>query len=293
MKRATILILLSCMALSCVKADKTISITVRAGEYDRTDCVVSADIFKLDMGESMDVVLYEQTGKGKKRVASQVVAEKGKTPLLYWILDGETKAGTTRTYHAGLTPRQAPGATPMDIEDTQKALILKKEGKQILQYNYTHVDPPDGVDKAYGRSGFIHPAYSPAGNILTTIQPKDHYHHYGIWNTWTHVVYDEVLYDLWNIGGKQGTVRAKAIEETCKGAVLTGYTASLDHYIFTPSEEKVIINELWKIKAWNIPAGGFLWDFESLLHPSAPLPVLLQQYRYAGFGYRATEEWTK
>jgi hypothetical protein len=180
----------------------------------------------------------------------------------------------------------------MDIEDTRNALILKKDGKSILQYNYTRVEPPEGVDKAYGRSGFIHPAWSPEGNILTTIQPKDHYHHYGIWNPWTQVVYDDVLYDLWNIGDKKGTVRAKAIEETCKGDVLAGYTASLDHYIFTPSEEKVIINELWKIKAWNV-FGGFLWDFESLLHPSTPLPVLLQQYRYAGLGYRATEEWTR
>ena len=161
-----------------------------------------------------------------------------------------------------------------------------------MQYQYAHTDPPAGVDPSYGRSGFIHPAYSPAGNILTTIQPKDHYHHYGIWNPWTRIEYDGQMYDLWNLRDKKGTVRARSIEGTSQGNVFASYTASLDHYIFTPREEKIIMNEQWKITAWNI-TDGFLWDFESHLHPSASLPVVIREYRYAGFSYRATEDWTK
>jgi hypothetical protein len=182
----------------------------------------------------------------------------------------------------------------MDIEDTQKTLILKKAGKPVLEYYYAHLDPPADVDPSFGRSGFIHPAYSPAGNVLTNIQPRDHRHHYGIWNPWTHVVYDGKLYDLWNIGDKTGTVRARSINKTFKGDVFSGYTATLDHYIFKPEEEEeqIILNEDWKIKTWNVP-DGFLWDFESHLLPSTSLPVLLQAYRYAGLGYRATAEWTK
>jgi hypothetical protein len=180
----------------------------------------------------------------------------------------------------------------MDVEDTQKTLILKNAGKPVLQYYYAHLDPPEGVDAAYGRSGFIHPAWSPSGNVLTNIQPTDHRHHFGIWNPWTHVVYDGTLYDLWNIGDKQGTVRARSIENIYKGDVFSGYTAGLDHFIFTPGEEKIVLNEYWKVKTWNT-SGGFLWDFESDLIPATSLPVLLQAYRYAGFGYRATAEWTK
>src|SRR5690606_42107088 len=43
---------------------------------------------------------------------------------------------------------------------------------------------------AYGRSGFIHPLWSPKGQVLTRVQPEDHYHHYGIWNPWTQLNYE-------------------------------------------------------------------------------------------------------
>jgi hypothetical protein len=181
----------------------------------------------------------------------------------------------------------------MDVEDTQKAFILKKNGRPALQYNYAHLDPPPGADPAYGRTGgYIHPAYSPEGNVLTNIQPRDHYHHFGIWNPWTRVIYEGKQYDLWNIGDKKGTVRARTVEKTYCGEVFAGFTAILDHYIFNEKTEKAIMNEYWKVKVWNVP-DGFLWDFESNLMPATSLPILLEAYRYAGFSWRGTPEWTK
>lgn len=284
---------LLCLLASGLYAAGSLTITVQAGLYDRVDCVVSADVSFLDIKESSSVELYEKSGKEKRSVSCQLICEEGEAPRLYWILDGKTQAGSVRTFVARKTKKNHQPASPvMSVEDTRKALVLQKDGKDILQYNYAHVEPPAGADEAYGRSGFIHPAYSPEGNVLTTIQPKDHYHHYGIWNPWTRVLYDGEMYDLWNLKEKQGTVKARRIEAVYQGCVMAGYTAALDHYIFTPPEEKVILNEWWKIKAWNVP-GGYLWDFESHLSPSTPLPVLLKEYRYAGFSYRATEEWTK
>jgi hypothetical protein len=271
--------------------DSSIKITVLAGAYNRIDCTVSADVSCLRPSSSSAVELFEISGKEKKHVNSQLVTGNSNTHLLYWILDGSTAAGSARTFVAKKVKTGKDGSL-MQVEDNGKALILKKGDKNILQYNYTTVEPPAGVDKSYSRSGFIHPAWSPAGNILTAIQPKDHYHHYGIWNPWTRILYDDNTYDLWNIADKQGTVRAGTVENTYCGDVFAGYSATLDHCIFTPVEEKVIINELCNVMAWNVPE-GFLWDFESHLSPSTSLPVLLKEYRYAGFGYRATEDWTK
>jgi hypothetical protein len=154
------------------------------------------------------------------------------------------------------------------------------------------MEPPEGVDSAYRRGGFIHPAWSPAGNVLTRSMPDDHHHHLGIWNPWTRILYGDTLYDLWNLGLKQGTVRAGALTNITEGSVCSGCDAALEHVIYTPEGEKTIMKEIWKLKTWHIP-DAFLWDFESCLHPSTPLPVLLKAYRYAGFGYRATAEWTK
>lgn len=284
-------ILWFCLLSSALWAGNRVKIMVKAGQYDRKDCVVSVDASKLGLGNISNVSLFEKKGKKQIPVKSQLIHEKNGSSVLYWILDGNTPSGITRLYFAQKN-RQNQVVKEMSIEDTHSALILKNKGKDILQYNYAVTYPPAGVDTVFKRSGYIHPAYSPVGNILTTIQPKDHRHHYGIMNPWTHLIYDGVLYDLWNLGDKKGTVRAKEVEGVYQGSVCAGYDASLQHYIFTPQGEKMIMNELWKVKAWNVPT-GFLWDFESNLVPSTELPVLLKEYRYGGFVWRATEEWTK
>jgi hypothetical protein len=133
MKKIFLLFITSGLLLSC--ASKTITLTVQTGDYERIDCVVSADVSKLNLKELSDITLYELT-----------------KPIV-------------------------------DVEDTQETLILKNAGKPVLQYYYAHLDPPGGVDAAYGRSGFIHPAWSPAGNVLTNIQPTDHRHHLGFYHT--------------------------------------------------------------------------------------------------------------
>ncbi|MDR0700529.1 MAG: PmoA family protein [Tannerella sp.] len=268
-------------------------ITIQSGDYERENCIISAEISQLPLSEDSIIVLYEQTPDGWKETASQLYLVKGEKPVLFWILSGKTPARTTRTFITTSKITKTPAKALMDVEDTQKALVLTKNGHPVLQYNYAHLDPPPGVDPAYGRTGgYIHPAYSPKGNVLTNIQPRDHYHHFGIWNPWTRMVYDGKQYDLWNIGDKKGTVRARNIEEIYGGAVFSGFMASLDHYIFNEDTEKVIMNEYWKVKIWNVP-DGFLWDFESHLFLPTPLPILLEAYRYAGFGWRGTPEWTK
>ena len=180
----------------------------------------------------------------------------------------------------------------MSVQDNHESLVLRQGDRSILSYHYALAPVPEGVDPVFRRSGFIHPAYTPSGFVLTAIQPRDHRHHYGIWNPWTHLVYDGKLYDLWNLGDRLGTVRATAVKATCQGNIVAGFDALLDHVIFTSLGEQTVMKEAWMVRAWQ-SSGGFLWDFESQLTPCGPLPVVLQEYRYAGFGYRANEVWTR
>jgi hypothetical protein len=108
------------------------------------------------------------------------------------------------------------------------------------------------------------------------------------------VEYDGKTYDLWNLRDRQGTVKYLQFEDKASGAVFAGLKALQGHYIFEPNEEKKIMDEIWDVKVWNRPeTSSFLWDFESVLHPSSGLPVLIKEYRYAGFSIRATDVWTK
>ena len=67
---------------------------------------------------------------------------------------------------------------------------------------------PEGVREIFSLSGFIHPLQSPGGEVLTRIQAPDHWHHYGIWNPWTHTEFEGDTVDFWNIGSRQGRGRA-------------------------------------------------------------------------------------
>jgi len=293
MKNSVLFICL-CLFASCGRSVNEVEIVVSAGPFDRVDCVVSVQIPDLGwLDEGSTVELVETTaGQAAEIVPCQIVTENGNTPVLYWILNGNTKAGSSRTYLAHKIKKVLPAGFSMRVQDTSNMLVLKKDEMPVLNYNYAILPPPPGVDKAYERSGFIHPAYSPSGFVLTAIQPKDHYHHFGIWNPWTRMEYNQVVYDLWNLGDKQGTVRAKSITSTVEGDVVSGFVAVLDHVIFTPAEEKLIMTEHWNVRAWNV-GEGFLWDFESNLYPTTSLPITLKEYRYGGFVYRATEQWTR
>ncbi|PPL03761.1 PmoA family protein [Parapedobacter indicus] len=172
-------------------------------------------------------------------------------------------------------------------------LVLKTpEGKSLLTYRYTVKQPPTGVDKAYSRSGYIHPLYTLSGKVLTSIQPKDHYHHYGLWNPWTHVEYQGQLYDLWNIGDKKGTVRFVGFEDTFGDAEKAGFETVHDHVVFNDGAETVIMREHLRVAVSQLDANRYQCDLYSTLQPITEADVILKEYRYGGLGFRATPEWT-
>lgn len=284
------LLLLAC-SFASVLAAKGIKFQVDAGQFDRQDCVMSLDVSAYAGSKVREPLLYEIVDGKRRSVACQMIRYGEAGYVLYFVLNGKTQARSSRQYVLRFG-KTAPEDTPvMSVLDNQESLTIKQDGRPILSYRYTLAPVPEGVDPIFRRSGFIHPAWTPSGFVLTAIQPRDHRHHYGIWNPWTRLMYDGQMYDLWNLGDRQGTVRAATIEATYQGSVMTGFDALLDHVIFTSAGEKTIMKEKWQVKAWQ-SRDGFLWDFESHLSPSTLLPVLLKEYRYAGFVFRANEVWT-
>src|SRR5689334_19320304 len=131
-------------------------------------------------------------------------------------------------------------------------LTISSGDHKLLVYNFNTVYPPKGIDTNYKRSGFIHPLYTPHGQMLTRIQPPDHYHHYGIWNAWTHTVFEKDTVDFWNIKGHQGTVRFVKFTERYFGTEFAEFTALLEHVAFKKDgTEKVALNEWQTVRVYN------------------------------------------
>lgn len=179
-----------------------------------------------------------------------------------------------------------------------KTITIVIGGDKVLSYQYAVQEVPAGVDPLYRRSGFIHPLYSPAGQVLTRIQPPDHYHHFGIWNPWTltHIEGREV--DFWNLVKGQGTVRYAGLESTLSDSQEGGFRVRQEHVDFTADPKgRVSIEEVWDVRAFPAEAEGrpvWIIDLVSGFWNVLDSPIELDAYRYGGgLGFRAAEHWTK
>jgi hypothetical protein len=179
--------------------------------------------------------------------------------------------------------------------DDEGVLEIRRKDRGILQYNHIPVAPPEGRDVLYTRSGFIHPLWSPTGDILTDIHPPDHPHHMGIWMPWTNTEFEGRHIDFWNLGGGKGTVRFKEFVSQTSGPVYGGFSALQEHVdLSSPQGEKVALNEDLAVRVYNVggPENGYwLWDFVSTQRCAASSPLLQPEYHYGGFGFRATRKW--
>ena len=174
------------------------------------------------------------------------------------------------------------------------ALTIRCGSRPLLRYNYRTVYPPPGVDTAYKRSAFIHPLWSPHGQELTRIQPPDHYHHYGIWNPWTHTLFENDTVDFWNLKDRKGTVRFAKFISVSSGPVFAEFEALHEHVVFKKDgTEKVALRERQKWRVWrpDSMADYYIADMESRLSCASESPLLLLAYRYGGLGWRTTALW--
>lgn len=198
---------------------------------------------------------------------------------------------------AGLCSAQQVSAKGGSIRmKVDSALTISSGDQPLLTYQFKTIYPPKGIDTNYKRSGFIHPLYAPHGQVLTNIQPPDHYHHYGIWNPWTHTFFEGDTVDFWNIKGRQGTVRFVKFTSQKSNSKYSEYTALHEHVVFKKDgSEQVALNEWQTVKVHN-PGNNndnYVVDITSKMSCASQSPLLIVAYRYGGLGWRATEYWDK
>jgi hypothetical protein len=261
----------------------------------RSSMPVSVSLENVDYNTDVGAFrLFELKGKSRTEVACQF--EAGNSPKLWWIPDGETPANVIRKF---LLVKDSTFIVKNEIitELNARSLIIWQNHQRVMQYNVAEVFPPDSVSSIYRRSAFIHPLWSPSGNILTRINAPDHWHHFGIWNPWTKTHFEGHTTDFWNLYEGQGTVKFGGFNSLISGPVFGGFKARQEHVDFQcTGGDKVAINEVWDVRVWNIGSYRglkvWLWDLTSTLNCASASPITLEAYRYGGgIGYRATGEW--
>ena len=171
-----------------------------------------------------------------------------------------------------------------------------QDGRLLLSYQYRAATLPPGVDTIYSRGGFVHPLRSPAGDTLTLIHPPDHYHHYGLWNPWTHTEHGGRERDFWNLAKGDGTVVAAGlptVTESGDGAELIAHHAYLafpDSAVRTGADT-VLLEELRLRVTPDTTPDRYLLDYLSVQTNPTELPFTVKAYRYQGLTFRGRAGW--
>ncbi len=297
LSKRTILVSLSALCLLSMAsmlsaAEPLATFTVQAGDFTRIDTPVSAPLVGLpEAAAGAPLCLQEVKGSQRIPIPSQV--ESGATPRLWWILAGRTEAGQARTFE--LIAGVGPDNGDVTVTKNDECLQIGRGAANILRYHQAIVPPPPGQSPLYNRSAFIHPLWSPAGSVLTDIHPPDHIHHMGLWMPWTHTRFEGKETDFWNLKSGQGTVRFVKFLGMTTGPVYGGFLAQQHHVALQTDEgEQTVLNEVWDVRAYNVggPEKGYwLIDFKSTQRCVADSPLIQEEYRYGGLGYRAARQW--
>jgi hypothetical protein len=287
------------LAVTASGAEPLATITIEAGPYARTDTPVSISLATVPQAvQGLPLSLEEVRGDQRVTIPAQI--EQGWTPKLHWIMAGTLPAGQTRIYE--LVAGEVKAARLVTASQDDKVLEISVGDSKVMQYHHAMFPAPKGVARIpdsklplYDHSAFIHPLWSPRGNVLTDINPPDHLHHMGIWMPWTQTKFEGRKVDFWNVGDGTGTVRFSRFLSATTGAVYGGFQAEQDHIALKTSKgEQTILKEVWDVRVYNVggPGKGYwLVDFESTQRCVADQPLIQDEYRYGGLGFRATRQW--
>ncbi len=263
-------------------------------EEERIDAPVSISLDEINYNnDNGNLVLYEITETGESIIPSQV--ETGHSAKLWFILKGVSTKKSELNFVIKLEDKQTLELPKILLKKDDWDLSLQVNEKPILSYRFATTLPPQGIDSIYKRSGFIHPIYSPGGQVLTRIQPPDHYHHYGIWGPWTKTHIDDREVDFWNLIKGQGTVKFANFLSESEGVIYSGFQALQQHIDFGAKDKnQIAMNEILDVRAWNVEENVWVIDYTTSLNSPLQNGIMLDAYRYGGgIGFRATEKWHK
>ena len=191
-------------AISIPAAASSLAFTLTAENAAILPAPLSMELERVSIPQPHTARLYRIDGDKRIPLACQTETEP--TARLWFVPDQTIPQGQSVKLELEIEATAPPaGALTAAVDET--TITLRHKNNPILSYYHAVHPVPEGVDPIFRRSGFIHPLYTPDGLVVTSIQPRDHYHHYGIWNPWTVTQIEGREVDFWNLAKGQGTVR--------------------------------------------------------------------------------------
>jgi hypothetical protein len=285
------------LAVSPAAAEGTTSIDVRAGNFDRLDTPVEVriptDRFPLLVLDALrqgpqPLKLTREGAAGELAAQADLAGDHGTNVAVSFLLEGTTKAGTSRRYRL-TTAEVAKAASPWSIDErTPGVWELKNRERSVFRYNAAPAGHPNH-GSILRRDAYLHPAFSPAGELVTGDFSRLHPHHRGFFLAHTKTQVGALHPDFWNFQNGSGRIVSEGLTSHAVGAISARFRAKHRW----DAGGGVVLRETWDVKAHDIPGAKYwLFDLTSTQRAEAT-PVELLPYRYGGMAYRGAETFEK
>lgn len=180
------------------------------------------------------------------------------------------------------------GEGSLRLEQTADYLRVLHGEQAVLDYWLTP-QLPDSLPAHYVRSGFIHPAYSPAGRVVTDDFPVGHTHQHGVFTAWTNTTFRDSFVDFWNTHKGLATVHHTELLETQKQDGIVSFKVRLTHHSLVHGDVVVLSEDLTvRVHDRN---DAFVWDIRSEQTNVTDDTLFLNKHLYGGLGVRGSRHW--
>ncbi len=276
MKRFALLLCLS-VVLACSSYQNQYNIRIQAGAFDRVPAPVFVDIVLPTITSNVPACLSD----GRKKFPAQI-ENLGKGIARVWWIPGELKAGDVMNYTLFIGKKCGKQVYKWTDEPGISTLLTYKD-LPVLKYMYTPFNPQDieNTQKPF------HHVYSPDGSELITKGDGGLYpHHRGIFFGYKQVTVYDSVYNTWYSDKGEHTIHKTFISQMF-GSVFGGHTVNID---WNDRSGEPILIETRTVRAFKLPDGTTLIDFNTLLETPVD-PVLLDGDRqHGGVQFRAVQE---
>ncbi len=218
------------------------------------------------------------------RVESRTLSLKGGTTNLFrravvLSLLGGILWGTL--LHARPAFAEEPVTTPQTVE-------LRHQDRVVAVYNVAFQPSPKTESPWFGRSGFLHPFFTPSGAIVTSGFPPEHEHQHGLMFAWTSTRIDGKPIDFWNSAKRDARVEHHEILASSP----TELRVRIRHIDQTVDPEEVIIDEVWEIQTVDVDEASVnVLDLVSAQRITCSRKVTVAQYHYGAMCVRGPDPW--
>lgn len=181
----------------------------------------------------------------------------------------------------------------LSLTETDDTIRIALRGKPVLEYIKTARPVPEGLEKHFSRSGYIHPVYSPTGEEVTGDYPVDHAHQHALFFAWTRSEFDGKKTDFWNQAKQSAGIEFREIVNVSREDQQVSFSAKHAFTVGTGDDRVDALNEIWTVTVHLTPDDHFLFDIESVQECASDKPLLLEKHHYGGMAFRGNSKWLK